>query len=159
MLVSEAALGYGGAKMPGDPRACREHARRSAELAALVATPEEREHFLSLERAPGSDLPLSLRVPRHFSTQWTRLILRSLTRLRRPDQQHDVKFYRSRYSVTEGSARQKPALRSRLLVKECDDLISSTRYAIEMCSARQPPKTHFACGERAALPSSITARG
>jgi hypothetical protein len=36
--------------MPGDPRACREHARRCAELAALVATPEEREHFLSLER-------------------------------------------------------------------------------------------------------------
>ena len=37
--------------MPGDPRACREHARRCAELAALVATPEEREHFLSLEKA------------------------------------------------------------------------------------------------------------
>ena len=36
--------------MPGDPRACREHARRCAELAALVATPEERGHFLSLER-------------------------------------------------------------------------------------------------------------
>ena len=27
--------------MHGDPRACREHARRCAELAALVATPEE----------------------------------------------------------------------------------------------------------------------
>jgi hypothetical protein len=36
--------------MPGDPTTCREHARRCAELAALVATPEEREHFLSLER-------------------------------------------------------------------------------------------------------------
>ena len=36
--------------MHGDPRACREHARRCAELAALVATPEERGHFLSLER-------------------------------------------------------------------------------------------------------------
>ena len=36
--------------MPGDPIACREHARRCAELAALVATPEELEHFLSLER-------------------------------------------------------------------------------------------------------------
>jgi hypothetical protein len=35
--------------MPGDPRACREHARRSAELAALAATPEAREYFLSLE--------------------------------------------------------------------------------------------------------------
>ena len=37
--------------MPGDPRACREHARRCAELAALAATPEERDHFLSLESA------------------------------------------------------------------------------------------------------------
>ena len=36
--------------MPGDPRACHEHAQRCAELAALAATPEEREHFLSLER-------------------------------------------------------------------------------------------------------------
>ena len=37
--------------MPGDPRACREHARRCADLAAFAATPDEREHFLSLERA------------------------------------------------------------------------------------------------------------
>ena len=37
--------------MPGDPRACREHARRCAELAVLAATPQEREHFLSLESA------------------------------------------------------------------------------------------------------------
>jgi CHASE3 domain sensor protein len=37
--------------MPGDPRACRENARRCAELAALAATPEEREHLLSLEQA------------------------------------------------------------------------------------------------------------
>jgi hypothetical protein len=36
--------------MPGDPTLCREHARRCAELAALVATPEEQEHFLALER-------------------------------------------------------------------------------------------------------------
>jgi hypothetical protein len=36
--------------MPGDPTTCREDARRCAELAALVATPEEREHFRSLER-------------------------------------------------------------------------------------------------------------
>jgi hypothetical protein len=36
--------------MPGDPRLCREHARRCAELAELVATPEEREHFLTFER-------------------------------------------------------------------------------------------------------------
>jgi hypothetical protein len=37
--------------MPGDPRACREHARRCAELAVLAATPEEQEHLLSLESA------------------------------------------------------------------------------------------------------------
>jgi hypothetical protein len=37
--------------MPGDPTACREQARRCAELAAFAATPEEREHFLSLEKA------------------------------------------------------------------------------------------------------------
>jgi hypothetical protein len=35
--------------MPGDPTTCREHARRCAELAAFVATPEERWHLLSLE--------------------------------------------------------------------------------------------------------------
>jgi hypothetical protein len=35
--------------MPGDPTTCREHARRCAELAALVSTSEEREHFRSLE--------------------------------------------------------------------------------------------------------------
>ena len=37
--------------MPGDPRACREHARRCAELAVLAATPQEQEHLLSLESA------------------------------------------------------------------------------------------------------------
>ena len=37
--------------MPGDPRTCREHAQRCAELAALAATSEEREHFLSLEKS------------------------------------------------------------------------------------------------------------
>lgn len=37
--------------MPNDPTACREQARRCAELAALAATPEERAHFLSLEKA------------------------------------------------------------------------------------------------------------
>ena len=37
--------------MPGDPRACREHGRHCAELAVLAATPQEREHFLSLESA------------------------------------------------------------------------------------------------------------
>jgi len=36
--------------MPSDPIACREQARRCAELAAFAATPEEREHFLSLEK-------------------------------------------------------------------------------------------------------------
>jgi hypothetical protein len=47
VLVSGAALGYGEAKCPAT--ACREHARRCAELAAFAATPEEREHLLSLE--------------------------------------------------------------------------------------------------------------
>jgi hypothetical protein len=37
--------------MPNDPTACREQARRCAELAAFAATPEEREHFLTLEKA------------------------------------------------------------------------------------------------------------
>jgi hypothetical protein len=37
--------------MPGDPKACREHARRCAEGAVLAATTEEREHLLSLESA------------------------------------------------------------------------------------------------------------
>jgi len=37
--------------MPGDPRACREHGRRCAELAVLASTPQKREHFLSLESA------------------------------------------------------------------------------------------------------------
>jgi hypothetical protein len=41
----------GGVKLPGDPKACREHARRCAELAALAATSEEREHSLYLESA------------------------------------------------------------------------------------------------------------
>jgi len=71
--------------MPGDPRACREHARRCAELAVFAATSEEQEHLLSLESA-WIRLPLSLRVPRHFSRQWTRLILSRLTRLRRHEQ-------------------------------------------------------------------------
>ena len=35
--------------MFGDPRACREHARRCSELAVLAAAPEERQHLLSLE--------------------------------------------------------------------------------------------------------------
>jgi hypothetical protein len=37
--------------VPGDPRACREHARRYAELATLAAAPEARDHFLSLEKS------------------------------------------------------------------------------------------------------------
>ena len=37
--------------MPGDPGACREHARRCAELAVLAATPQEQEPLLSLESA------------------------------------------------------------------------------------------------------------
>jgi hypothetical protein len=35
--------------MPGDPKECREHAKRCAELAKLATTPEAREQFLSLQ--------------------------------------------------------------------------------------------------------------
>jgi hypothetical protein len=36
-------------KMPGDPKECRQHAERCAELARLASTPEGRETFLSLQ--------------------------------------------------------------------------------------------------------------
>ena len=35
--------------MPGDPKECREHARRCAELAKVATTQEAREQFLSLQ--------------------------------------------------------------------------------------------------------------
>ena len=35
--------------MPGDPKECREHARRCAELAKAATTQEAREQFLSLQ--------------------------------------------------------------------------------------------------------------
>ena len=35
--------------MPGDPKECREHARRCAELAKLATTQEARQQFLSLQ--------------------------------------------------------------------------------------------------------------
>jgi hypothetical protein len=35
--------------MPGDPKECREHARRCGELAKLATTPEARQQFLSLQ--------------------------------------------------------------------------------------------------------------
>ena len=37
--------------MPGDPKECRQHARRCAELASIATTPEAREQFLSLEQS------------------------------------------------------------------------------------------------------------
>jgi hypothetical protein len=37
--------------MPGDPKKCREHARRCAEIARHTASPEAREHFTSLEKS------------------------------------------------------------------------------------------------------------
>ena len=37
--------------MPGDPKECREHARRCAELASSATTPDAREQFLSLEQS------------------------------------------------------------------------------------------------------------
>jgi hypothetical protein len=36
-------------KMPGNPKECRQHAERCAELARLASTPEGRETFLSLQ--------------------------------------------------------------------------------------------------------------
>ena len=35
--------------MPGDPKKCRQHAERCAELARLASTPEARDQFLSLQ--------------------------------------------------------------------------------------------------------------
>jgi hypothetical protein len=37
--------------MPGDPKQCRQHARRYAELASIATTPEAREQFLSLQQS------------------------------------------------------------------------------------------------------------
>jgi hypothetical protein len=37
--------------MPGDPKECRQHARRCAELASIATTPESREQFLSLQQS------------------------------------------------------------------------------------------------------------
>ena len=37
--------------MPGDPKECRQHARRCAELASIATTPEAREQFLSLQQS------------------------------------------------------------------------------------------------------------
>ena len=42
-------LVQGGVKMPGDPKECRQHAERCAELAPLITTPEARDTFLSLQ--------------------------------------------------------------------------------------------------------------
>ena len=37
------------ANMPGDPKECRQHAERCAELARLASTPEGRDTFLALQ--------------------------------------------------------------------------------------------------------------
>jgi len=37
--------------MPGDPKECRQHARRCAELASTATTPEARAQFLSLQQS------------------------------------------------------------------------------------------------------------
>jgi hypothetical protein len=37
------------ANMPGDPKECRQHAERCAELARLASTPEDSNKFLSLQ--------------------------------------------------------------------------------------------------------------
>jgi hypothetical protein len=36
--------------MPGDPKECREHAKRCAELAAYSETPESKRALLNLEK-------------------------------------------------------------------------------------------------------------
>ena len=35
--------------MPGDPKECRQHAERCAELARVASTPEARDKFLPLQ--------------------------------------------------------------------------------------------------------------
>ena len=37
--------------MPGDPKKCREHARRCSEIARHTASPEVRDHFNSLQKS------------------------------------------------------------------------------------------------------------
>ena len=37
--------------MPGDPKECRAHARRCAELAKVATTPEARDRFHSLQQS------------------------------------------------------------------------------------------------------------
>jgi len=37
--------------MPGDPKECRQHARRCAEFASAATTAEAREQFLSLQQS------------------------------------------------------------------------------------------------------------
>jgi hypothetical protein len=37
--------------MPGDPKECREHGRRCAELASVATTREAREQFISLQQS------------------------------------------------------------------------------------------------------------
>ena len=37
--------------MPGDPKECRHHAQRCAELASVATTQEAREQFISLQQS------------------------------------------------------------------------------------------------------------
>ena len=48
--IPSSLLVQGDVKMPGDPKECRQHAERCAELARLASTPEARDQFLSLQR-------------------------------------------------------------------------------------------------------------
>ena len=57
--------------MPGDPKECREHARRCAELAKVATTPEAREQFLSLQMS-WIRLAADLDTPKPSSTRSTR---------------------------------------------------------------------------------------
>jgi hypothetical protein len=50
--IEASAIDYaGGSNMPGDPKECRQHAKRCGELAQLASTPEARDRFLSLQMA------------------------------------------------------------------------------------------------------------
>ena len=52
--------------MPGDPKECRQHARRCAELASIATTPEAREQFLSLEQSSRMRLAADLEQAKAF---------------------------------------------------------------------------------------------
>ena len=120
--------------MPGDPRACREHARRCAELAVLAATPEEQEHFLSLE---------STWIRFAGELESAEAFLKTMKHLRRPEQpDHWARSrgrgyvsYRQSHGSDEGSARegrygvhQRPAARGEDAVNFEENFVCSKTH-------------------------------